>query len=107
MRKGKRSMQVKEKRATKRFKHKRSIPYIDMGEMGRYPEEVSGNIELVDLSDGGMKLRVEGLFPIEGAIVQMRIPINGILVTLPVFAQIKWAKKVQSKLYNVGLKFLV
>lgn len=100
-------MQVKEKRAAKRFTHKRSIPYIDMGEMGRYPEEVSGKIELVDLSNGGMKLHVEGLYPIEGAIVQMRIPINGILVTLPVFAQIKWTKKVQPKLYNVGLQFLV
>jgi hypothetical protein len=106
MRKGKRSMQVKEKRATKRFPLKRPISYMDMGEMGQYPEEVSGNIELVDLSDGGMKLHVEGLFPIEGAIVQMRIPMNGIPVTLPVFAQIKWAKKLQSKLYDVGLKFL-
>jgi c-di-GMP-binding flagellar brake protein YcgR len=99
-------MQVKEKRATKRFMLKRSISYLDMGEIGRYPEEVSCNIELVDISDGGMKIRVEGLFPIEGDIVQMRIPIDGILVTLPVFAQIKWAKKVQSKLYNVGLQFL-
>jgi len=100
-------MHVKEKRASKRFMHNRAIPYVDMGDVGRYPEEISGNIELIDLSEGGIRLRVEGLFPIEGAIVQIRIPINGELVTLPVFAQIKWAKKFQSKRYHVGLQFLV
>ena len=100
-------MQVKEKRASKRYKHKRSIPYIDMGEMERYPEEVSGKVDLVDLCDGGFKLRIEGLCPREGAIVQMRIPINGMLVTVPVFAQIKWAKRKGLKVYNVGLEFLV
>jgi c-di-GMP-binding flagellar brake protein YcgR len=97
---------VTEKRANKRFGHKRSIPYLDMGDMGRYPEEISGKIQLIDLSYGGMRLRMEGVFPIEGSIVQIRIPVNGNLVAVPVFAQIKWAKKFQSKRYHVGLQFL-
>jgi hypothetical protein len=107
MQKKKSAMQVTEKRSWKRFRHKRSIPYVNMGEAGLYPEHASGNIELLDLSDGGMRLRIEGLFPIEGAIVQIRIPINGKLIALPVFAQIRWAKKVQSTRYYVGLQFLL
>lgn len=95
-----------DKRASKRFDHRRSIPFVDMGDMGRYPEEISGAIQLLDLSYGGMKLRIEGLFPIEGSIIQIRIPINGNLIAVPVFAQIKWAKKVQPKRYHVGLEFL-
>ena len=107
MQKEKSAVQVKEKRACKRFRQKRSIPYINMGEAGRYPEDTSGNIELLDLSDCGIRLRVEGLLPIEGAIVQIRIPINGKMIALPVFAQIRWAKKVRSKFYHVGLQFLI
>lgn len=99
-------MQVKKKRSSKRFVYRRPIPFINMGEGEGHREGASGNIELVDLSDGGMKLRVEGPLPVEGSIVQLRIPISGITVALPVIAQIKWARKVQSKLYNVGLQFL-
>jgi|WetSurSiteA1Bulk_404760.scaffolds.fasta_scaffold174309_1 hypothetical protein len=106
MRKEKTAPHGKEKRASKRFEHKRAIPYLDAGDMGRYPQEISGNIELLDLSYGGMRLRFEGLFPIEGAIIQIRMPINGKLIAVPVFAQIKWAKNIQSKRYHVGLQFL-
>ena len=78
-----------------------------MGDSERYSDERSGKIGLVDLSDGGLKLSIEGLFPLEDAIMQVRIPMNGLLVTLPVIAQIKWATKVKPNLYNVGLQFLV
>ena len=100
-------MQVEERRANKRFLHKRPIPFINMGDSERYSNERSGKIELVDLSDGGLKLSIEGLFPLEDAIMQVRIPMKGLLVTLPVFTQIKWTKKVQPNLYNIGLQFLV
>jgi len=78
-----------------------------MGETGRYPEELSGSVTLLDLSDGGIKLRVEGMLPMEGSIVQVRIPLPERSVTLPVIAQIKWANKVRYRRYHVGLQFLV
>jgi hypothetical protein len=101
-------MQVREKRASTRFTHKTAIAYMHLGGIAPHPADVLRNIELVDVSNGGARLHVEGFFVTEKeAIVLLGMPINGIEVSIPVLGRIKWVRRMEPMLYDAGLQFLV
>jgi hypothetical protein len=101
-------MKVREKRASMRFTQKKAITYMRVGGISPHQEYVPQNIELIDVSNGGARLHVEGLSPTEEeAIVLLGIPIDGIEVSIPVLGRIKWVRRMEPMLYDAGLQFLV
>ena len=73
------------------------------GEVADASEELGGSAMLVDVSEGGLRLMVEGPVPL-GTEVQLRLEFVDCDVPIQVLAQVVWCR--QSPPYEVGVRFL-
>jgi len=99
--------QPRQKRASVRFPYKKPVQCINPDKIGSFPSKVSTSIESVDVSNEGMRIRLREWLPKVGAIIQIRIPVSKIKVTMPVLAQVKWVYRENHNVYHAGLQFLV
>jgi hypothetical protein len=101
------TMPAREKRANRRFIHNGAVSCINAGDITSDPTDILWSIELVDVSNGGLKLCIEGVSAMkEETILQVGIPLNGIEVSIPVLGRIKWVRRIEPMRYNVGVQFL-
>lgn len=96
-----------EKRTVPRFPFKNPMKYMTMGHPPHLPDQAYEAGELVDLSDNGMRMKIEGRKIEEGTVLLVRIPVSGPPVTVPSLAQVLWTRGGDSGHYESGLKFVV
>jgi hypothetical protein len=96
-----------EKRIIQRFPYKYPVIYISLGHEAHPPEREDTGGEIMDLSDNGMRLRVNGRKFAEGSLLLVRVPVSKVPVSVPSLAQVRWIKEVESGAYEAGLRFVV
>lgn len=96
---------MEEKRAYVRFPYTSPVSYVVMGEPPHPPEKVAIHSEMVDLSNGGMRIR-EGRLK-EGVLIRVGIPVSEHEVMLPVLAEVRWVREEIPGEYQAGLQFLM
>jgi hypothetical protein len=81
--------------------------FMVLGRNEQPPDQEWTEGEILDLGDGGIGMRIEGAAPLEGTVLQARLPIADTAVSLPVLAQVKWIKKESPDRCLAGLRFLI
>jgi hypothetical protein len=94
-----------EQRAYNRSPYSCRVSCEVMGEHPHSPQEVVTEGEIVDLSNGGMRLRNMKLKV--GNLIQVRIPASEHSVYVPVLAEVRWIRQGEFGIYDAGLKFLI
>ncbi|HHT9138934.1 MAG TPA: PilZ domain-containing protein [Candidatus Wunengus sp. YC60] len=86
-----------------------STSFVVMGDFVHMPNVVDVKGEILDLSNKGMKIRVNGKPPEKGAIIRIQVPIaiapnNQIVV--PILSQVRWVKGISKRDRQFGIKFI-
>lgn len=61
---------------------------------------------MLDLSSGGMKIRVKDLNVKKGLIIKVLLPFPKIKVALPLLTEVRWVME-KAGIYYVGLSFII
>lgn len=94
-------------RQSERYQFICPISFITLGDMRYPPYEVSKEAEIVDISNGGMKIRLRGSLLKEGAMIQVRIPLSEFEVHVPVLTEVRWVREEAGDNAQIGgLRFL-
>ncbi len=101
------SMPEEKTRQAERFLYTCPVSFITLGDMKYPPNDVAMEAETADISNEGMKIRVKGRSLKEGAMIQVRIPVSGFKVTVPVLTEVRWVREEMPENYQIGLWFLV
>lgn len=100
-----------EKRKDKRFSNTQSAPisFIVMGDFVHPPNAIDVKGEIVDVSNSGMRIRVDGKPPGKGSVIRVLVPIHvapGVQAVIPVLTQVRWVKGMSNKDHHIGIKFM-
>jgi hypothetical protein len=95
------------RRGEPRFLYTHYISCIRIGKGGHPPDEVPHKGEILDLSDGGMKIRIKERALGENNMLQVRIPVSEIPVTIPALTKVVWVREKGALVYDVGLRFVI
>jgi hypothetical protein len=98
---------IKEKRGDFRYSYKADVSYIALGGSAQPPDKKFASAEILDLSNNGARIRLKRRVLKEGTMLQVRIPMPGIQVTVPTLAEVRWMKEQSSGHHQVGLIFVV
>lgn len=101
------SIPEEQTRQAERFLYTCPVSFITLGDMKYPPNDVAKEAETADISNGGMKIRLKGQSLKEGAMIQVRIPISELTVTVPVLTEVRWVREEMPEDYQIGLRFLV
>lgn len=93
------------KRAYNRFRYSSRVSCAVMGKPPYSPQEVAIQSEIVDISDGGMRIRTVEVNV--GDIILVRIPLPELSVHLPVLTEVQWTRQSLPGTYDAGLRFLI
>lgn len=96
----------KEKRRTTRFPYLERVTFRQMGEMSEPPPEVTLTGSTVDVSEGGLSVRLEGESPRKGSVVSLRLPVSGLSVRIPILSEVRWVREIFPRTYHIGLMFI-
>jgi hypothetical protein len=78
-----------------------------MGDPNRPPSHHIARGEILDLSNGGMKIRIKTQAHLaEGAVVIARIPLRNIKAAVPTLAIVRWTKTLDAG-SQAGLRFIM
>lgn len=101
------ALKKKERRGESRFPYCRAFRYVATGEPRRSFSHRVVSGEILDLSNGGMKIRLKRRALLaDGAVVVARIPLRNIKATVPTVAVVRWTKALDSGLL-AGLRFVM
>ena len=83
-----------------------------MGSLVSPPDTAEVNGEIMDVSDNGLKIRVDRRALEPGTVIRIRIPIEAkpdstTSVTIPILAEVRWIRDNTAKDVLVGVRFLV
>lgn len=95
---------MNKQRAYKRIPYTGRVSCVVMGESPRPPREVTKS-EILDISDGGMKIRTMELNI--GDIILVRIPVTDSPVHVPVMTEVQWTRQNTTGTYDAGLRYLI
>ncbi len=76
------------------------------------PRVVDVQGKILDMSESGLRIRNTGQ-PLEpGTVLRIRVPLStksksGTRITIPVYAEVRWVRKVKTKDRQVGVRFMV
>lgn len=103
---------TEEKRMSVRIPYASPTSYRAMGSLVCPPSAVDVQGEILDISDGGLRIRVDGQAIEPGTILCIRVPVNAkskskTSITFPVLAEVRWVRKAALKDRQVGVRFIV
>jgi hypothetical protein len=98
---------MEEKRSFQRFPYGCPMNFMAMGQTVSLPDTDYASGEIINISDGGMKIKVEGRAFEGGRVLLVRVPIKGIKSSVPTLAKVQWAISEETGVYEAGLKFVV
>ncbi|HTN43431.1 MAG TPA: PilZ domain-containing protein [Nitrospiria bacterium] len=94
------SRPTKEKREAKRALYVRPVDFRPMGGL-------SGRGEILDMGNGGARIRTGTPPPDKGTVVQAWIPLTEHEIAVPVLGLVRWMKREGREVYQVGFQFLI
>lgn len=95
-----------EKRKNIRYPGTFHVSYLALGEPAGPQDVTAGKADVMDLSNGGIRIR-EGQLLRQGSLVQIMVPVSGEQVMVPVISEVRWAMEEMSGKFQAGLKFLI
>lgn len=99
---------IVEKRNPHRFAYVRTISYLEMGQSGRFPHPTAIAGKIVDISNRGMQIFLDGHTTLAGGtVIQAQVPLSDSPVTVPVLSEVKWVKEIAPGIWHAGLHFLL
>jgi PilZ domain len=63
--------------------------------------------EILDIGDGGVRIRTAVRPPKKGTAVQARIPLIELQITVPVLGQVRWVRKQGTEAFEMGLLYIL
>jgi c-di-GMP-binding flagellar brake protein YcgR len=100
-------MPIEEKRASERLTYISPVSFIALGDKKYPPNNVSTLCETVDISNGGMRIRIKERLFKEGSVIKVLMPVHELKVTVPVLTEVRWVREEMPENYQIGLRFLV
>ena len=101
----------KEKRVNARIPYTCPTSYGVMGNFVSPPGVVEVKGKILDISDSGVRIRIDGQALEPGTIICIRVPIHKSKsrtpITVPVLAEIRWANEELPAGRQMGLKFMM
>jgi hypothetical protein len=101
----------KEKRVSSRIPDTRPMSYVVMGNFVSPPGVVEVKGKILDISDSGVRIRVDGQALEPGTVICIRVPIHKSKsktpITVPVLAEIRWANEELPAGRQMGLRFMM
>ena len=97
----------KERRLSQRFSYKHPVRYMAMGDPMRPPDEVPREADVVDLSDGGIRIKTTRPGLEKGLILKVRLPVSKVEASVPVLAEVRWMEEKRTGAFQAGLMFMV
>jgi len=98
---------TQEKRLYERFPLTSYASYMRMGDSANLPDMSYSMAEILDISNGGLRMRLPQLMIIEGTLLITRVPLPGVSATIPVIARVQWVMEESERTCQAGLKFLL
>ncbi len=103
---------AEEKRSNKRFPCTQSVPasFIVMGDFVNPPNVIDVKGEIIDISNSGMRIRVDGQPPEKGSVIRILVPVPvapDAQAVIPVLMQVRWVKDAPNEDRHIGVKFMV
>jgi hypothetical protein len=105
----KRTIKMKQKntRAAQRFPCKFPVSFLALGSRG-HPQVINAvSSEIMDLSENGMRIRLQRQTLEEGTVLLVKVPQSSAPVTVPSLAQVRWIKAGKSRTCEAGLKYVI
>ena len=103
--------QTREKRMNARIPYTCPTSYGVMGNFVSPPGVVEAKGKILDISDSGVRIRVDGQALEPGTVVCIRVPIHKSKsktpITVPVLAEIRWANEELPAGRQMGLRFMM
>lgn len=78
-----------------------------MGTPSRPPNEKPNDGSVLDLSNGGMKIKTRKLGFSKGLILKVWLPVSRVDVSVPVLTEVRWMKEERPGNFYAGLSFVV
>jgi hypothetical protein len=63
--------------------------------------------EILDMGNGGARIRTAVPPPDMGTVLQAWIPLTELEIAIPVLGMVRWLKKERREVYQVGFQFLI
>ena len=102
---------TREKRMSSRIPYTYPMSYVVMGNFVSPPGVVEAKGKILDISDSGVRIRVDGQALEPGTVVCIRVPIHKSKsktpITVPVLAEIRWANEELPAGLQMGLRFMM
>ncbi len=97
----------KERRLSQRFSYQHPVKYMAMGDPMRPPDEVPREGDVLDLSDGGIRIKTTRPGLGKGLILKVRLPVSKVEASVPVLAEVRWIEEKKTGTFQAGLMFMV
>jgi len=94
------SRPTEEKREAKRCLYVRPLSYKPMG-------GPSSQGEILDMGNGGARIRTAAPPPDKGTVVQAWIPLTELEIAVPVLGLVRWMIREGREVYQIGFQFLI
>ena len=102
---------TREKRMSSRIPYTYPMSYVVMGNFVSPPGVVEAKGKILDISDSGVRIRVDGQALEPGTVVCIRVPIHKSKsktpITVPVLAEIRWANEELPAGRQMCLRFMM
>ena len=97
--------ELSENRINNRFAYANPFTFVILGDITHPPEETSIHGEIIDISNGGIGIKV-GKKLDQGTVMLVRVPLAGTEAKIPTLMAVKWIKK-NCNGYHAGLRFVM
>ncbi|MCG2722355.1 MAG: PilZ domain-containing protein [Thermodesulfovibrionales bacterium] len=95
-----------ETRGSERLGYACQVSFVTLGIPGSSRRACTVRGKTVNISNEGMCLRVKKGFIKVGSIIQVRMPVRTLKVTVPILSEIRWVKEEKSMDYTIGIRFI-
>lgn len=103
--------QTREKRKSPRVPYTCPMNYVAMGNFVSPPGVVEVKGKILDISDSGVRIRIDGQSLEPGTVICIRVPIHKSKsmtpITVPVLAEIRWVNEELPAGSQMGLRFIM
>lgn len=102
---------AKEKRMSVRIPYTPPMSYAVMGNLVSLPGVIEVKGKILDISDSGVRIRIDGQALEPGTVICIRVPVykskSNTRITVPVLAEIRWVNEELPAGRQMGLRFMM
>jgi hypothetical protein len=96
----------KERRLNQRFPYKYPVRYMAFGDFSRPPDKAPIEGGVLDLSNGGMRLKTTNPGFEKRGILKVWLPVSRGKINVPLLAEVRWTEEQPAGTFHAGLMFM-